>query len=121
MPTQMGSTLLLPESFKMTIGIFVIGSIINPRIFISTSMTLLQHNAGASQLLPAPAPVLLHWEFRRNSGFGENRETMKRYILTTILAGAFSASAFGQGMALPPGIAAETKGVYNSVKTSLIA
>ena len=38
-------TLLLPESFRMTIGIFVIGSIINPRIFISTSITSLQHNA----------------------------------------------------------------------------
>jgi hypothetical protein len=46
---------------------------------------------------------------------------MKKTILTVILAGAFCASAFAQGMAMPPGIAAETKAVYNSVKTSLIA
>ena len=38
-----------------------------------------------------------------------------------MLAGAFSASAFGLGMALPPGIAAETKQVYTSVKNNLIA
>jgi hypothetical protein len=46
---------------------------------------------------------------------------MKRYILTALLAGAFSASAFAQGMALPPGIAAETKQVYTAVKTNLLA
>jgi hypothetical protein len=46
---------------------------------------------------------------------------MKKTILTVILAGAFSASAFAQGMAMPAGIAAETKAVYTSVKTSLIA
>jgi hypothetical protein len=46
---------------------------------------------------------------------------MNRYILTILLAGAFSASAFAQGMALPPGIAAETKQVYNAVKTNLLA
>jgi hypothetical protein len=46
---------------------------------------------------------------------------MKRYILTALLAGAFSAPAFAQGMALPPGIAAETKQVYNAVKTNLLA
>jgi hypothetical protein len=34
---------------------------------------------------------------------------MKRYLLTAMLAGAFSVWAFGQGMPLPPGIAAETK------------
>lgn len=45
----------------------------------------------------------------------------KQYVLTAILAGAFSASAFAQGMALPPGIAAETKTVYTSVKTNIIA
>ena len=46
---------------------------------------------------------------------------MKRYIVTAFLAGAFSVSAFAQGMALPPGIAAETKQVYNAVKTNLLA
>src|SRR5437870_2781433 len=45
----MGSTLALPESFRMTIGIFVIGSIINPRIFISTSIASLQHNTRMSK------------------------------------------------------------------------
>src|SRR6185437_1504828 len=52
MPTQIGSTLLLPESFRMTIGMFVIGSIINPRIFIYTTISSLQHNGGSG---PAPA------------------------------------------------------------------
>ena len=51
----------------------------------------------------------------------EKPETMKRYIFTVVLAGAFSASAFAQGMALPPGIAAETKAVYTSEKTNLLA
>lgn len=46
---------------------------------------------------------------------------MKRHILAALLAGALSAPAFGQGMALPPGIAAETKQVYTSVKNNLIA
>src|ERR1700690_1953338 len=46
---------------------------------------------------------------------------MKRYILTAMLAAAFSAAAFAQGMALPPGIAAEIKQVYTSVKTNLLA
>jgi hypothetical protein len=46
---------------------------------------------------------------------------MKRYILTAVLAAAFSTDAFAQGMALPPGIAAEIKQVYTSVKTNLLA
>ena len=46
---------------------------------------------------------------------------MKRYILIALSASAFSASAFAQGMALPPGIAAETKQVYTAVKTNLLA
>src|SRR5215472_12196109 len=37
-PTQMGSTVSLPTSFSNTIGMLVTGSIINPRIFISTSI-----------------------------------------------------------------------------------
>ena len=42
-------------------------------------------------------------------------------MLTALLAGAFSASAFAQGMALPPGIAAETKQVsQRTVKTNLL-
>ena len=41
--------------------------------------------------------------------------------MAALLASAFSASAFAQGMALPPGIAAETRQVYNAVKTNLIA
>ena len=46
---------------------------------------------------------------------------MKRYILTALLTGTFATSAFAQGMALPPGIAAETKQVYTAVKTNLLA
>lgn len=46
---------------------------------------------------------------------------MKRYIFAALLAGAFSASAFAQGMALPPGTAAEIRQVYTSVKTNLMA
>ena len=55
----------------------------------------------------------------------EKRDSMKasgkRYILIAMFACAFSASAFAQGMALPPGIAAETKQVYTAVKNNLIA
>ena len=46
---------------------------------------------------------------------------MKKIVCTALLAAAFSASAFAQGMALPPGIAAETKQVYTAVKVNLIA
>jgi len=38
--TQMGSTALPLRSFKITIGVLVTGSIMSPRIFISTSMAL---------------------------------------------------------------------------------
>jgi hypothetical protein len=38
-----------------------------------------------------------------------------------MLAGAFSVPAFSQGMALPPGLAAEIKAVYTSVETNLMA
>src|SRR3954449_5562146 len=38
MPTHMGSTASPPESFRITMGILVTGSIIKPRIFISTSI-----------------------------------------------------------------------------------
>jgi uncharacterized damage-inducible protein DinB len=44
-----------------------------------------------------------------------------KYIVTAVLAAVFSALAFAQGMALPPGIAAETKQVYTSVKNNLLA
>jgi len=46
---------------------------------------------------------------------------MTRLASIAALAAAFSASAFAQGMALPPGIAAEIRGVYASVKTNLLA
>ena len=46
---------------------------------------------------------------------------MTKNLLAIVLAGAFSASAFAQGMALPPGIAAETRQVYTAVKTNLLA
>lgn len=46
---------------------------------------------------------------------------MSRSHFAIVMASAFSASAFAQGMALPPGIAAETKQVYASVKTNLLA
>src|SRR4051794_151489 len=41
MPTQIGSTASPPESFRITMGILVTGSIIKPRIFISTSIPAL--------------------------------------------------------------------------------
>jgi len=46
---------------------------------------------------------------------------MNKYFLMSLTLLTCSASAFAQGMALPPGIAAETKGVYDSVKTNLLA
>jgi hypothetical protein len=46
---------------------------------------------------------------------------MTRYVPIALLAVAFSASAFAQGMALPAGISGEIRGVYNSVKTNLLA
>src|SRR5262245_23340495 len=44
-PTQMGRTVSLPTSLSTTMGMLVIGSIISPRIFISTSIppSLLDH------------------------------------------------------------------------------
>src|SRR5258708_33834902 len=47
MPTQIGSTVLLLMSFKMTIGMFVAGSSMGTRIFIPTS-------------IPPPPPQPLH-------------------------------------------------------------
>ena len=46
---------------------------------------------------------------------------MTKYLWMAIFAGASCSSAFAQGMALPPGVAAEIKQVYTSVKTNLIA
>src|SRR5215831_15970838 len=49
-PTQMGRTVLPFTSFRMTMGMLVTGSIMSPRIFISTSMspppTSLHHSYG---------------------------------------------------------------------------
>src|SRR3954449_13103276 len=41
MPTQMGSTASEPGSLRITMGMLVTGSIIRPRIFISTSIVSL--------------------------------------------------------------------------------
>lgn len=46
---------------------------------------------------------------------------MKKIVLTLVLCGAYSLPAAAQGMPLPPGIAAEIKQVYTSVKTNLLA
>lgn len=46
---------------------------------------------------------------------------MKKIIGTIILSAASAFVVWAQGMALPPGIAAETKQVYVSVKTNLLA
>ena len=46
---------------------------------------------------------------------------MNKLFLTVFAALACCASAFPQGMALPPGIAAETKTVYTAVKINLLA
>src|SRR5580698_6481142 len=47
MPTQIGSTVSLLTSFRITIGILLAGSMTRPRIFISTSMV----NSDALPLL----------------------------------------------------------------------
>src|ERR1041384_1877496 len=50
MPTQMGRTASDPGSLRMTMGMLVTGSIIRPRIFISTSIFLQgRRNAVASR------------------------------------------------------------------------
>lgn len=46
---------------------------------------------------------------------------MKKIFLTLLLTGAYSLPAAAQGMPLPPGIAAEIKQVYTSVKTNILA
>lgn len=46
---------------------------------------------------------------------------MKKIFLTLLLTGAYSLPAAAQGMPLPPGIAAEIKQVYTSVRTNLLA
>src|SRR6478609_5630719 len=43
----MGRTVSLPTSFRTTIGMLVTGSIINPRIFISTSIAFFSCDAPA--------------------------------------------------------------------------
>src|SRR5438552_1356571 len=54
MPTQMGSTAAPFTCLRMTIGMFVTGSIIKPRIFISTSIApSLGSLQGRSHLRPA--------------------------------------------------------------------
>src|SRR5580698_6882097 len=50
-PTQMGSTALPLVSFRITIGMLVTGSIMRPRIFISTSMTPSQSSLHHSYAL----------------------------------------------------------------------
>jgi len=46
---------------------------------------------------------------------------MKKILLAFLLTGASSLPVAAQGMPLPPGIAAEIKQVYTSVKTNLLA
>jgi len=46
---------------------------------------------------------------------------MNKFLLTAFATLACCATAFPQGMALPTGIAAETKTVYNAVKVNLLA
>ncbi len=46
---------------------------------------------------------------------------MKQILWVALTGCAVSVPAFPQGMALPPGIAAETKQVYTAVKTNLLA
>src|SRR5215472_2831827 len=65
-PTQMGSTVLLPTSLRMTIGMLVTGSIMSPRIFISTSMDLL------------PLPKLITSQPRRSHRRGSSGLTWLR-------------------------------------------
>src|SRR5690242_18463652 len=57
MPTQMGSTAAPFTSLRMTIGMLVTGSIIKPRIFISTSIApSLGSLQSGSRLRPALDP-----------------------------------------------------------------
>jgi len=89
-----------------------------------TGISLRAAPARESVLHPPFAASSITLRVPPKSRVGKNRDFMnfiKRYILTAMLAGAFSASAFAQGMPLPPGIAAETRQVYTSVKTNLIA
>jgi uncharacterized damage-inducible protein DinB len=46
---------------------------------------------------------------------------MKKILLASLLYAAYSLPAAAQGMPLPPGISAEIKQVYTSVKTNLLA
>ncbi len=50
-PTQMGSTVLPLTSLRITMGMLVTGSIMSPRIFISTSMTPSQSSLHHSYAL----------------------------------------------------------------------
>src|ERR1700675_857256 len=59
-PTQMGSTVSLPTSLSSTIGMFETGSIISPRIFISTSIK-------TSKLVPGGAPGVLARQNQRDA------------------------------------------------------
>src|SRR5436309_5219370 len=68
MPTQMGSTAAPFTSLRMTIGMLVTGSIIKPRIFISTSIApSLGSLQGRSRLRPAPDPFA-HQAIRPRGG-----------------------------------------------------
>src|ERR1039457_344251 len=74
MPTQIGRIELPPTSFKTTIGIFVTGSIMSPRIFISTSMV-------------PPLVLLLYYRFT-----GERIRARARHADREILAGEILAA-----------------------------
>src|SRR5262249_34643381 len=73
-PTQMGSTVFPFRSFRITIGILVTGSIINPRIFISTSM-------GAS-----PQSSLDHRQALAHQRIGSRSRHLHRHVLSHQLA-----------------------------------
>src|SRR5271170_3886166 len=71
----MGSTVSLPCSFSTTMGMLVTGSIINPRIFISTSIVALQR----------PLPLILPIEYAAQAVCGclachLAQQTVRKYL-----------------------------------------
>src|SRR5215472_6525677 len=81
----MGSTLLEELSFRMTIGIFVTGSIIRPRIFISTSIPPLSQVIINSEMKTAIWTLLalavpLAAPFAARAQANSDEAAMKRFI-----------------------------------------
>src|SRR5882724_6590493 len=91
-PTHMGSTVSLPTSLSTTMGILVTGSIINPRIFISTSMMpSLQH-----QFTQKAVGETFCYQHVNISAYGWNQTFRGGKVQGNVLAGS--------SYDLPPGL-----------------